>query len=63
MAQRLAQLSRPGEQQRLELIGGLGARLDRAAAGHPQRADRLHCAVAGPGTPTALPASAARTAA
>ncbi len=42
-----ADLGRCGDQQRLELVGGLGTGLDRAAAGHSQRADRFHDPVAG----------------
>jgi hypothetical protein len=36
-----------GDDQVAELVAGLGAGLDRAAAGDPQRPDRLHRAVTG----------------
>ncbi|MDT7714153.1 MAG: hypothetical protein QOH09_145 [Pseudonocardiales bacterium] len=45
--QAFADLGWGRDQQRLELIGGLGASLDRAAAGHPQRPDRFDDPVAG----------------
>lgn len=35
-----------GDQQRLELVGGLPAGFDRATADHPQHTDRLHYPVA-----------------
>ena len=44
--QRLPQVGWGGDQQRLELVDGRGAGLDRAAAGGAQRPDRLHDPVA-----------------
>jgi hypothetical protein len=44
--QRFSQAGRSGDQQRLELVDGRGAGLDRATAGGAQRPDRLHDPVA-----------------
>ena len=59
----LAQLGGAGEQQRVQLVDCLGAGLDRAAAGHTQRADRLDAPVAAFGCGRARPDRAASAAA
>jgi len=61
-AQLLAQLGWGGDQQRLELVGGLAAGLDRATTSDAQRADRLDTTIAALGCGGGRAASAARAA-
>jgi hypothetical protein len=53
--QLLAELGRGGDQQPLEGVDDLGAGLDGALAGHPQRTDHLDRAVLGLGGASGLP--------